>query len=324
MTSEISRVGILGLGAWGRALALHCAGKGLDVTAWGRSAKAEPSLFVGERFFACPPTLSITSDLSQLAGIDLLIVSLPARAWSEVMPRVTAKTIVSATKGLEPSSGLTPLSYLREKLGHDDNSLCVVSGPSFAADLAAGRPLSLVSASQSLTTANAVASLFSGSTVRVYTSTDALGVEVGGIFKNVIAIAAGISDALELGPSARAGIISRGLAEMVRLSVAMGAEAQTLTGLSGLGDLIMTATENQSRNRTVGLRLGKGESIQEIIDSLGAIAEGVATAPLILSLAKKLSVDTPITEQISSLVSGDLSARQVASNLMNRPRKNEF
>jgi glycerol-3-phosphate dehydrogenase (NAD(P)+) len=240
------------------------------------------------------------------------------------MPRVTAKTIVSATKGLEPSSGLTPLSYLREKLGHDDNSLCVVSGPSFAADLAAGRPLSLVSASQSLTTANAVASLFSGSTVRVYTSTDALGVEVGGIFKNVIAIAAGISDALELGPSARAGIISRGLAEMVRLSVAMGAEAQTLTGLSGLGDLIMTATENQSRNRTVGLRLGKGESIQEIIDSLGAIAEGVATAPLILSLAKKLSVDTPITEQISSLVSGDLSARQVASNLMNRPRKNEF
>ncbi len=324
MASEISRVGILGLGAWGQAIALHCAGKGLAVTAWGRNAKAGPTLTISGKDFDRPPTLVITSELSQLSGMDLLIVSLPARAWSEVLPGISATAIASATKGLEPSSGLTPLSYLREELGFTDESLCVVSGPSFAADLAAGRPLSLVSASSSPTTANAVASIFSSSTVRVYTSSDALGVEIGGIFKNVIAIAAGISDALELGPSARAGIISRGLAEMVRLAVAMGADPRTLTGLSGLGDLIMTATENQSRNRTVGLRLGKGESIAEIVGSLGAVAEGVSTAPLILALAKKFTVDTPITEQISGIVSGALSAKQVASNLMNRPRKSEF
>jgi glycerol-3-phosphate dehydrogenase (NAD(P)+) len=158
----------------------------------------------------------------------------------------------------------------------------------------------------------------------VYTSVDPIGVELGGILKNVVAIAAGVSDSLNYGPSARAALIARGLAEMTRLATALGADPRTLSGLSGLGDLVMTATENQSRNRTVGLRLGKGEKIDEITSSLGSVAEGVSTAPLVQQLATKASVEIPLTDHIVKLLRGEIAPADLAAALMARPLRSEF
>jgi glycerol-3-phosphate dehydrogenase (NAD(P)+) len=158
----------------------------------------------------------------------------------------------------------------------------------------------------------------------VYSSEDPLGVELGGILKNVIALAAGVSDAMGLGPSARAALITRGLAEMTRLAVALGAQTSTLSGLSGLGDLIMTASDDQSRNRTVGLRLGRGESLSSIAASLGSVAEGVSTGALALKLATEAGVDAPICAQVVELLEARISPQQIVVNLMQRPRKREF
>jgi glycerol-3-phosphate dehydrogenase (NAD(P)+) len=160
--------------------------------------------------------------------------------------------------------------------------------------------------------------------MKVYISTDPLGVEVGGIVKNVIALAAGVSDGLGLGDSARAGLITRGLAEMMRLAGAMGADVQTLAGLSGLGDLVMTASCDASRNRTVGLRLGKGESLSTIINTLGSVAEGVSTTPLVMKLAEKHQVDMPITFGVDKLLKGQISASEMAKALLSRPPRREF
>jgi glycerol-3-phosphate dehydrogenase (NAD(P)+) len=190
--------------------------------------------------------------------------------------------------------------------------------------LVAGRPISIVAGSTSKTLASAIANALSSPALRVYTSHDPLGVELGGILKNIIAIVAGVSDSLGSGPSARAAVISRGLYEMTTLAVALGAEERTLTGLSGLGDLIMTATEDQSRNRSVGLRLGNGEKLSDVIASLGATAEGVSSAPLVLALAQQRGIPVPITEHVVHLMNGDIRATEVANALMTRPLKSEF
>jgi glycerol-3-phosphate dehydrogenase (NAD(P)+) len=259
-----------------------------------------------------------------LADADLTIIALPARAWGEVLPHLKAKAIVSATKGLERDTSLTPLSFARQKHGYNDEALAVISGPSFASDLIAGRPISVVAGSKSSTLASLIANSLSSPSLRVYTSSDPIGVELGGILKNIIAIVAGVSDSLGYGPSARAAVISRGLYEMSSLAVALGAEEKTLTGLSGLGDLIMTATEDQSRNRTVGLRLGKGEQLADVIASLGATAEGVSSAPLVLDLAQQHGIAAPLTEHVVRLMNGEIRATEMAHALMTRPLKSEF
>jgi glycerol-3-phosphate dehydrogenase (NAD(P)+) len=237
---------------------------------------------------------------------------------------LTTKALVSATKGLEKETGLTPLSFAHERCGYSKDSLAVISGPSFASDLVAGRPISIVAGSTSQTLASLIASSLSSPSLRVYTSDDPLGVELGGILKNIIAIVAGVSDSLGYGPSARAAVISRGLYEMTTLAVALGAQERTLTGLSGLGDLIMTATEDQSRNRSVGLRLGKGEVLADVIASLGATAEGVSSAPLVLSIARQRGIPVPITEHVVRLMNGEIRATEMAHALMTRPLKSEF
>jgi glycerol-3-phosphate dehydrogenase (NAD(P)+) len=182
----------------------------------------------------------------------------------------------------------------------------------------------VVAGSKSEQLALDVATALSSPSLRVYMSSDPLGVELGGILKNIIAIVAGVSDSLGYGPSARAALISRGLFEITTVATALGADARTLTGLSGLGDLIMTATEDQSRNRTVGLRLGKGEKLPDVIQSLGATAEGVASAPLVLALAQQRTIQVPITEQVVRLMNGEIRATEVAHALMTRPLKSEF
>ncbi len=324
------RVAVVGLGAWGFALALHSLRRGFSVTGWHHN-QGEAAKLLSTRSFQrgtisapIPGNLAVTSDLSALADADLTIVALPAAAWAEVLPKVRARILVSATKGLEPSTGGTPLQYAREALSYQAESLAVISGPSFASDLVAERPISIVAGSASQETAMLVAEALSGNSLRVYTSIDPTGVELGGILKNVVAIAAGVSDALNYGPSARAALIARGLAEMSRIATALGADARTLSGLSGLGDLVMTATENQSRNRTVGLRLGKGEKVADITASLGSVAEGVSTAPLVQQLALKAGVEAPITDHIVKLLSGEIAAPDLAAALMARPIRSEF
>lgn len=324
------RIAVVGLGAWGTALAVHCARLGHSVVGWHRNAHLVSSVsssgslpFLGGSI-ACPTNLSISNDLAACRNTDATIIALPARAWREVLPNLEARLLISAAKGLDKETAQTPLSFATKELKRSPEMLAVISGPSFASDLAGQRPISMVAASSSQETAMEVADMLSSPSVRLYASTDPLGVELGGILKNVIAIAAGVSDALGYGPSARAALMSRGLAEMMRLSCALGADSKTLFGLSGLGDLIMTATEDQSRNRTVGLRLGRGDKIGDITASLGATAEGVTTAPLALELARKARIDVPITEHVVKLLNLEIQATQMASALMTRPLKQEF
>jgi len=319
-------IGVIGLGAWGSALSLHLARAGHSLVGFSRGVSAScTSLAIGGATYPLPSNYTLTNDISSLSHVQILVIALPAKALNAIsIPRSPHTIIVSATKGIEPLTHLTPLQFFEKKLGVSAHSLCTLSGPSFAADLAAGRPISVVAASSSIATADRVAELFSSPTFRVYSSEDPLGVELGGILKNVIALAAGVSDAMGLGPSARAALITRGLAEMTRLAVALGAQTSTLSGLSGLGDLIMTASDDQSRNRTVGLRLGRGESLSSIAASLGSVAEGVSTAALALKLATEVGVDAPICAQVVELLEGRISPQQLVVNLMQRPRKREF
>ncbi len=330
MTEGKVRVGVVGQGAWGAALALHCARQGHDVVAWHRDAtqasarEVADSLRVGGELFAKPNGIRVTSDLAECGRADFVVVALPASAWHEVVPALEAKVLISATKGLEKTSGMTPLQYAHERLGRSLDSLCVISGPSFAADLARGTPVSLAAGSTSNAIAQKVAMVLSGKTLRVYTSEDPRGVELGGILKNVVAIAVGISDGLSYGPSTKAALITRGLAEITRIATALGAKQQTLYGLSGLGDLVMTSTDDQSRNRTVGLRLGRGESLVDIVNSLGATAEGVSSAPLVERLARDNNIEAPIVSGVVQVIRGVLSPKELAAALMARPLRSEF
>jgi glycerol-3-phosphate dehydrogenase (NAD(P)+) len=331
MNATPRSIAVVGLGAWGSALALHCARLGHKVVGWHREQSfvrevgASGSLPCANQLFPLPSSLTLSANLADADGADLTIVALPAAAWGEVLPKLPQpKILISATKGLERDTVQTPLAFAKQSLQLADERLCVISGPSFASDLAAARPLSIVAASRSEQTAVLVAEALSGDSLRVYASRDPLGVELGGILKNVIAIACGASDSIGFGPSARAALISRGLAEMSRLAAALGADIQTLTGLSGLGDLVMTATEDQSRNRQVGLRLGRGEKIADIIKALGSTAEGVTTAPLVQTLAATSSVVVPITDMVVELLKGEVPPLELAKRLMTRPIKSEF
>lgn len=325
-----SHVAVIGLGAWGTALALHCARQGHQVTAWHRDPEIVRSLQASRTFswrgstLALPDAVAPTSSIADCASCEYCVIALPSGAWSEVVPFLKNKILISATKGIEKTSTRTPLSYAQHSLGRDPNSLCVISGPSFASDLVSQTPISLTAASKSLDTAHAVSRLLHSNTFRVYTSADPLGVELGGILKNIMAIAVGMSDGLSYGPSTRAALIARGLAEMTRIAVALGAQQQTLFGLSGLGDLIMTATEDQSRNRMVGLRLGRGEKLQDIVSTLASTAEGVTSAPLIHDLITKIGIDAPITSHVVQVLQGSLSPRDMAASLMSRPGRSEF
>lgn len=324
-------IGVVGLGSWGSALALYCNRLGHKVTAWHREGPhvetihKTGSLTIGKTLRQpLPETLSITTDLTECANCDITIVALPASAWREVLPKLSdATVIVSATKGLEKISHTTPLTFAKQVVGIPEKNLCVLSGPSFASDLVHGTPISLVSASSSESNAKNVAESLSSETVRIYTSHDTLGVELGGILKNIISIAVGICDTLGYGPSTRAALITRGLSEMMRIATVWGADSQTLTGLSGLGDLVMTATDDQSRNRSIGLLLGEGKSISEAITTLGATAEGVYSAPLVLEFAKTHGIEVPIVDLVVEVLNGTLQPDELAHLLMTRPLKNE-
>lgn len=325
-------IGVVGLGNWGTALGHHLAVKGHPVIGWAR----EPEIVAGINAEHRNPlylksadicsTLKATADIHQALNCEVVLVAVPSSALDTVAELRTIapnKLVISAIKGLEHARLSTPLQFLETLIG-DANRLAVISGPSFAVDVVANRPVGLVAASKSESTARKVAELMTAEWLRAYVSVDPLGVELGGVVKNVIAVAAGVCDGLEFGESARAGLITRGLAEMTRLAVAMGADARTLSGLSGLGDLAMTATSRTSRNYTVGFRLGKGEKLADIIATLGSVAEGVSTTPLVIELSKRHQVELPISTAVSRLLSGSVTAVEMAKALISRPIKSEF
>ncbi|MEA2626128.1 MAG: glycerol-3-phosphate dehydrogenase, partial [Candidatus Binatota bacterium] len=278
-----------------------------------------------------PPTLVPTSDLGEaLARTTAILCVVPSHHVRNVMSEAASRIdgapiIISASKGIEDESSRTMLGVLEDVLpARLKGRIAALSGPSFAREVARGMPTAVTAASVSAATATQVQSTFTTSFFRVYTSTDVIGVELGGAVKNVIAIGAGLADGLGFGHNTRAALITRGIAELQRLGARMGADPRTLAGLSGLGDLVLTCTGDLSRNRTVGLRLGRGEKLEDIVGDMKMVAEGIRNAKSVHQLAAKVGVDMPITEQMYLLLHEGKPPRQVVIDLMGRELKPEF
>jgi glycerol-3-phosphate dehydrogenase (NAD(P)+) len=322
---------ILGAGAWGTALAVH-ASAAHATRLWARDASQVAHMRSSRRNarylseVVLPPALQVTADfgaaLAHAAG-GLLLVATPMAALAAVLRRLPADAppVLWLCKGFEDGTGWLGHEVARDAAPRACSG--VLSGPSFALEVARGLPTALVAASVDGDVARrAVAALHHGH-VRVYTSADPIGVEVGGAVKNVLAIATGIADGLGLGLNARAALVTRGLAEMTRLGVALGARAETFMGLSGLGDLVLTATGDLSRNRQVGLHLAAGEPLDRILGALGHVAEGVRSAPFLLRRAQAKGVDMPIAEAVVAVLEGTLTPAAGLERLMARDARAE-
>lgn len=321
---------VLGAGAWGTALAVSAAARHA-VLLWARDARQVDSLRQTRRNarylpdVPLPAALQIGDDLqgalAHAAG-GLVIVGTPMAALREMLAGLPPGTRAFwLCKGFEAGTGLLGHEVAREVL--PAAQVGVLSGPSFAQEVAAGRPTALVAASVHPALNEMAVQALHGDALRVYTSTDPVGVEVGGAVKNVMAIATGIADGMDLGLNARAALVTRGLAEMTRLGVALGARAETFMGLSGLGDLVLTATGDLSRNRQVGLRLAQGLPLARILADLGHVAEGVYSAATVLGRARTAGVEMPITEAVVAVLDGRSSPRQALERLMGRDARAE-
>ncbi len=335
MTStEKQIVTVVGAGSWGTALAIQFARNGHTTRLWGRDAEQIEAM-KGERCNArylpeitFPETLIPTAELeSACSSADILLLAVPSTAFRHILetikPFIPSTALVAwATKGLEQQSGKLLHQVYAEVMGNSERC-AVVSGPTFAKEVARGLPTAVTVASKDSQVAEEIASALHGNSFRAYSSSDVISVEIGGACKNVLAIAAGISDGLGFGANSRAALITRGLAEMVRLGVALGGDAETLMGLSGLGDLVLTCTDNQSRNRRVGLGLGKGQPLAEVIDEIGQAVEGVKSAPEIHRVAKAHGVEMPIAEQVYRVLYEGLSAKDAVVGLLERAPRSE-
>jgi glycerol-3-phosphate dehydrogenase (NAD(P)+) len=334
----MKRITILGGGSWGTALAivLSRARKPHEITLWVRDAALAESIrsdrenkfyLLGHRL---PDSAQVTHDAAAaLQNTNVVIGAIPAAharmIYQPLLPHLVRGTpIVSATKGLEPASHARMSEVISQVVSPEfAPRIAVLSGPSFAAEAAAGQPTAVVLASRDIALADELQEEFAAPNFRLYTNDDVLGVELAGAMKNVIAIAAGVCQGLGLGHNPLAALITRGLAEMTRLAVALGARPETLSGLAGLGDLVLTCTGSLSRNRHVGIQLGKGRSLAEILEGMKMVAEGVGTAGALLALAREAGVELPITEQVSAILSQGRSPREAIRNIMERPLKRE-
>jgi glycerol-3-phosphate dehydrogenase (NAD(P)+) len=326
------RIAVLGAGAWGTALAAAAAPRH-DVLLWARDAAQARALAAArrnQRYLGdvdLPAALRVSADhaaaLTHAAG-GLLVVATPMSALRERLAALPADLpALWLCKGFEAATGLLGHEIARDL--RPGTACGVLSGPSFALEVARGQPTALVAASTSAALAAAAVEAFHADALRVYTSDDVVGVEVGGAVKNVLAIATGIADGLPgTGLNARAALITRGLAEMTRLGVALGARAETFMGLSGLGDLVLTATGDLSRNRKVGLMLAAGEPLPGILATLGHVAEGVYSAPTVLRRAREVGVEMPITEAVVAVLEGRVAPAEALARLMARQSKAEL
>ena len=335
----MSRIAVMGSGAWGTAIALHLTRIGEhEVTLWSHSGRVAQTIAeCGENRdflpgFAFPASLKVMASQEAALGAAEVVVSvMPShhvRHSYEEFSRYLRPDhkLVSATKGIEDGTFLRMSQVIAEVTGAHglDLPLAVISGPSFAQEVAAGYPTAVTVASDDAEFAGEVQRIFSSGSLRLYTNDDVCGVEMGGALKNVMAIASGIVTGLGLGYNSTAAIITRGIVEMTRLAVACGGKRETLAGLAGMGDLVLTCTGSLSRNRTVGVELGKGRKLDEILAGLGGkVAEGVRTTSAALGLAAKMRVEMPIAEQVQAVLEGRCSPLEGMQALMSRPGRDE-
>ena len=330
----MSRIAVLGAGAWGTALAISLARRGgHEITLWSHSpALAETMAETGRNVTylpsaALPGSIQVTAELPvAIFEADILLCVTPSQhlrgVISHIAPLLTRNQIIlSASKGLEDGSFLRMSQVIASVT---NNPVGVLSGPSFAQEVAIGSPTAIVAAADDGVLAQTIQREFTSPSLRVYTNDDVAGVELGGALKNVIALAAGIVHGLELGNNSAAALITRGIAEITRLSVACGGRRQTLAGLSGVGDLVLTCTGSLSRNRTVGVELGKGRKLPEILAGMnGKVAEGVRCTTAALGLAARYGVEMPITEQMAAILHHGKTPKDAIRELMTRPGRDE-
>jgi glycerol-3-phosphate dehydrogenase (NAD(P)+) len=327
-------IAVLGAGSWGTALAIQLARSGRATRLWGRDG-AQLRAMSQERRNArylpgatFPESLTVSSDLpAVLHGSLDVLVSVPSHSFrallQDIVPRLDEATRVAwATKGFELDSGKLPHQVAREVLG-SERPMAVLSGPTFAKEVGAGLPTAMTVASPDAGFAHALAQGLSSHNFRAYTSTDIVGVEVGGAVKNVLAVGAGLSDGLGFGANTRIALITRGLVEMTRLGVTLGAKRETFMGLAGLGDLVLTCTDDQSRNRRFGLLLASGKTPEQALVEIGQAVEGYPAAKAVRAVARKAHVDMPICVGIYAVLYEGLPAKDLVRELMNRPIKAE-
>ena len=324
---------VLGAGSWGTALAQLLASNGHNVTLWMRDAALAQTInATRENTKYLPdaplhPNIIATAELPNFAQADLCLSVIPAqytRAQLEIFaPIIQANLpIVLCSKGIE----IATLDFMNEVLAETvpQASRFVLSGPSFAKDVVSGLPTAVTLAGDDIEAANKLAPLIRGTTFRPYTTDDMIGAEIGGAVKNVLAIACGMLLGMGLGQSAHAALIARGFAEMNRLGAALGAQSETLSGLCGLGDLVLTCSSTQSRNMSCGMKLGQGETLADILAQRNSVTEGVATAPALVRLAEKYGVDMPISLAVHRVLAGEISPQQAMTALLSRPLKSEI
>jgi glycerol-3-phosphate dehydrogenase (NAD(P)+) len=329
----LKNLAIIGGGSWGTALAIVLAPRFRRVTLWvyekdlaaRMAASRINDVYLPDS--QIPTNVDITSDLaSSLERAEIVLSVMPSHLarglYQRMLPELNESVIfVSATKGLENHSLLRTSQVIQEVVGKC--RVAVISGPSFAKEVARFEPTAVVAASTDAVVAEAIQAAFSGPTFRVYTSSDPIGVEIGGSIKNVVAIGAGVLHGMGLGHNAMAALITRGLAEMTRLAVAMGGKPQTLAGLAGLGDLVLTCTGDLSRNRTVGVELARGRKLDEIVNSMRMVAEGIKTTDAAVDLAARYSVEMPIAGQMHRMLHAGSSPQEAIRQLMERSLKGE-
>ena len=334
---EKASIAVIGTTTWGTTLAMINARMGKNVTLVARTAKEASALtYAGEnsRFLPgikFPEALKITNQVDTvMSEAQIILIAVPSASFRENLTLIadiipSHSVVVIATKGLEYSSGKRMSEILCEEVGHhSNNSICTMSGPNLANEIIMGKPSSTVIACTQPSVSRKVQSILKTDNLRIYTNSDVIGVEISGAVKNTIAIAAGISDGLELGNNAKASLITRGLSEITRLGTALGADQNTFYGLSGIGDLIATCSSPLSRNNQVGRMLAKGMRITEIIGHMDNVAEGIDTTKAIVKISKQKNLEMPIAEAVNQVITGDLRADEAVKNLMLRDSKSEI
>ncbi|MFC0446024.1 NAD(P)H-dependent glycerol-3-phosphate dehydrogenase [Pseudidiomarina halophila] len=330
-----TQVTVLGAGSYGTALALCFARKGTPVCLWGRDAQQTSKMAEqreNKRYLPgipLPDALTVTSDLAEaVTDARNIVVVVPSGGFAQVLrdikPLIRSDARVAwATKGLEPDSGRLLFEVAEEILG-SEHALAVLSGPTFAMEMAKGLPTAISMSSTDPEFVHELSELLHcDRSFRVYTNDDFIGVQLGGVVKNVIAIGAGMADGIGFGANARTALITRGLAELTRLGLKLGAKPETFTGMAGLGDLILTCTDNQSRNRRFGLALGEGKTVEQAMRDIGQAIEGYRNTKEVVLLARRNGVEMPICEQIYDVLYGDTTPQQAAINLLSRARTSE-
>lgn len=333
MTSP-TPVAVLGAGSWGTALAVLLARKGVPTTLWGRTPQSVVDMASARRNARFLPELAFPDEL-QLSGAleptvrdaGTVLIAVPSHAFAALLDIATPwiaphAGIVWATKGFDPESGRFLHELVAERL--PKHAAAVVTGPSFAREVAIGLPTAVTTHSSDVEFAQRIAQMLHSPLFRAYTGNDVLGAELGGAMKNVLAVATGVADGMQMGLNARAGLITRGLAEMMRLGAAIGARAETLMGLAGLGDLVLTCTGDLSRNRRLGLALGRGVPLQRAVAEIGQVVESVQTVDTLMQLASRHGVELPITALVQRVLREELSPAEAMRALLSREQKAEY